>query len=393
LLSNPGGPGGSGLELLTYDAFSPTLTESLDIVSWDPRGVGQSTRAKCGGGIGPFLANDPDPDTPQESVAIEAAAKAVAEGCAKESGDLLAHIGTDDVARDLEAIRRALGNEPLNFLGFSYGTQIGQKYAEFFPKNIRTMTLDGVVDPRLGYTEFLLGQAKAFDDAFNRSANECADAGVSKCGARDLAASYDRVRARVELSPLPAGRSKVGPAELATAATYVAYLEDGWAELGPALAAAEKGRGAKLKELADSYYDLAGYPTYAAVTCVDTPPPKGSAEYKKFAEAALGVSARFGGAVANELLPCAFWTVPPKGTPGPVNAAGAPPILVVGNTGDPATPYSNAVTVARDLPGAVLLTADIGGHTAYGTNSCVTSAVDSYFVSKELPKAGTRCSK
>ena len=391
LLSNPGGPGGSGLELLSYDAFSRTVNRHFDVVSWDPRGVGGSTTATCGDGIGPFLTNDPDPDNPDEQAAIESAAKAVADSCAADSRALLEHIGTPDVARDMEAVRRALGNEPLNYLGFSYGTQIGQQYAEFFPGNIRTMVLDGVVDPSLGYTEFLLGQTKAFDDAFNRTAADCAKAGTKECGVPDLAAAYDRVRARVELQPLPAGDQKVGPAELATAATYVAYLPDGWRDLGPALAAAVKGDGTALLDLANSYYDNEGYPTYAGVTCTDTPPPKGAEEYRKFAAQAELVSPRFGGAVANELLPCAFWPVAPSGTPGPAQVVGAPPILVVGNTGDPATPYSNAVAVAKQLPGAVLLTVDMGGHTAYGSNTCATTTVDKYLMTTATPAPGTVC--
>ena len=391
LLSNPGGPGGSGLELLSYNAFSRTVDQHFDVVSWDPRGVGGSTAATCGQGIGPFLTNDPDPDNPDEQSAIESAAKAVADSCAAESKALFEHIGTPDVARDMEAVRRALGNEPLNYLGFSYGTQIGQQYAEFFPGNIRTMVLDGVVDPSLGYTEFLLGQTKAFDDAFNRTAADCARAGTKECGVPDLGAAYDRVRARVELQPLPAGDQKVGPAELATAATYVAYLSDGWRDLGPALADAVKGDGTALLDLANSYYDNEGYPTYAGVTCTDTPPPKGAEEYRRFAAQAEQVSPRFGGAVANELLPCAFWPVAPTGTPGPAQVVGAPPILVVGNTGDPATPYSNAVAVAKQLPGAVLLTVDMGGHTAYGSDTCATAAVDKYLMTTATPAPGTVC--
>ena len=391
LLSNPGGPGGSGLELLSYDSFSSTVNRHFDVVSWDPRGVGGSTPATCGDGVAPFLTNDPDPDTPDEQAALESAAKAVADSCAAESKALFEHIGTPDVARDLEAIRRALGNEPLNYLGFSYGTQIGQQYAEFFPGNIRTMVLDGVVDPSLGYTEFLLSQTKAFDDAFNRAAADCATVGTKQCGVPDLGAAYDRVRARVELQPLPAGDQEVGPAELATAATYVAYLPDGWRDLGPALAAALKGDGFELLNLANSYYDNGGYPTYAGVTCTDTPPPKGAEEYRKFAAQAELISPRFGGAVANELLVCAYWPVAPTGTPAPAQVVGAPPVLVVGNTGDPATPYSNAVAVSKQLPGAVLLTVDLGGHTAYGSNTCATAAVDKYLMTTTTPAPGTVC--
>ncbi|MFM7069957.1 MAG: alpha/beta hydrolase [Actinomycetes bacterium] len=390
LTTNPGGPGGSGLEFLSYDSFSTRITEHFDVVSWDPRGVGASTRASCGGGIDDFLALDPDPDTPAERTAIESAAQAVANDCAATSLPLLQHIGTADAARDLEALRLALGNEPLNYVGFSYGTQLGQQYAQFFPSRIRTMVLDGVVDPSLSYTEFLLGQVRAFDASFSRAVQQCRQAGVRRCGVVDMNAAYDSVRARVELLPLPAGKRTVGPAELATAATYVAYLPDGWRDLGPALAEAVRGDGTALWELANSYYDLAGYPTYAGVTCADSNPPRGVADYRKFADAARVVSPRFGGSVANELLPCAFWPVPPASAPAG-SFAGVPPVLVVGNTGDPATPYDNAVRVARRLPGGVLLTAQIDGHTAYGSDRCVTRAVDGYLLDRTLPAPGTTC--
>lgn len=296
-----------------------------------------------------------------------------------------------DAAFDLEAIRRALGDEPLNYVGFSYGTQIGQTYAERFPTRIRTMVLDGVVDLSLSYTEFLIGQALAFEAAFDANAEACARAGVSDCGVRDLAASFDRVKARAEQRPLPAGNQELGPSEVVVAATYVQYLEDGWTELGPALAEAEDGDGTELQRLANRYYDLSGYSAYAAVVCTDNPPPAGPEAYRAFADEARRVAPRFGGAVANELLPCATWPAGPTTAPAPAVAEGAPPILVVGNTGDPATPYAGAVAVADQLASGILLTVETDGHTAYGSNRCATEVVDRYLIDLDVPEDGTVC--
>jgi pimeloyl-ACP methyl ester carboxylesterase len=390
---NPGGPGGSGLDLLSDQVFSPEVSRRFDVVSWDPRGVGDSTPVTCGRAtVGPFLASDPDPDTPEEQATLERLAAGVARDCAATDAALLPHIGTADVARDLEAIRRALGDRPLDYVGFSYGTEIGQQYAAFFPKRIRTMVLDGVVDPELGFTEFLLGQVEGFDRSFEANVQGCRRAGRGECGVSDLGAAYDQVRARVEQTPLRAGGAhRVGPAELEVAATYVAYSSDGWQDLGPALASALDGDGSDLWDLAQGYYDLGGYGVYAGVVCLDSPPPADPAAWKVFADRARQISPRFGGSVANELLPCATWPVRSTSTAAPVTAPGAPPILVIGNTGDPATPYDNAVAVAKHLESGVLVTVDIDGHTAYGADDCVTRIVDRYLVDLDVPADGTRC--
>lgn len=391
LALNPGGPGASGLGLLSYDPVSPEVAARFDLVSWDPRGVGGSEGLRCGDGVDALLDADSDPDSAAEQAELDTAAAAVAQECGASDGALLAHLGTDDVARDLEAIRRALGDAPLDFLGFSYGTRIGQTYATFFPDRVRTMVLDGVVDPALGYEQTLIEQAVAFEDSFERSAAACAEAGPATCGVDDLAVAYERVLAAVEEDPVRGGDQPVGPSAVAIAAIVTAYAPDGWLALGPALAAALDGDGGPMWDLAASYYDLSGYTSYAAVVCIDTPPPSGVAAYREFAARADGASARFGAAAANELAPCATWPAAPVGAPAPLRAVGAPPILVVGNTGDPATPYDNAVAVADALESGVLVTARIDGHTAYGTEPCVTRLVDAYLLDLEVPDDGTVC--
>jgi len=391
LLTNPGGPGGSGVDFIAGGPLSDETEQRFDTVSWDPRGVGASTAITCDAGVEDFVHADSQPDTPQEQSDLDAAAAQISADCAREAGDLLPFVGTANVARDMEAIRLALGGEPLNYVGFSYGTQIGQEYAALFPTHIRSMVLDGVVDPSLSFTEFLTAQAQAFEQSFNANAIACADVGVTTCGVSDLAATYDRVIARAETEPLRTPTGSLGPSEIAVAATYSAYVPEGWRELGPALASADLGDGGKLADLAASYYDFGGYPSYAAVVCIDAPPPAGPAAYREFSRRATEAAPRFGAAVANEMLPCATWPAPAVADPVPSIPSTVPPILVVGNTGDPATPYSNALAVANRTPNAVLLTVETDGHTAYGSSTCVDDIVDAYLIDLTLPPPDTTC--
>lgn len=391
LLTNPGGPGASGIEFLSYSPFGRAITDRFDVVSWDPRGVGASTSLSCGTGVDDFLELDPEPDSTQEQQQLDRAAREVSRECGSTDGDLLPHVGTADVARDMEAIRRALGDEPLNYVGFSYGTQIGQVYADMFPEHIRSMVLDAVVDPAQSYEQVLIDQAVAFERSFERNARACAAAGPDRCGVDDLGAAYDRVAERVERHPLGSGDTLVGPSELSTGAIFTSYGFDGWSRLGPALERALDGDGSELRHLADSYRDFGGYTAYAAVVCIDTPPPRGDDEYAAFAERAAKAAPRFGAAVANELLPCATWPVDPVGEPEEIVARGAPPMLVIGNTGDAATPYENAVAVSKRLASGVLITADIDGHGGYGSDECVTTHVDAYLLRLQVPKSDPRC--
>jgi pimeloyl-ACP methyl ester carboxylesterase len=393
LLTNPGGPGGSGVDFIASDPFGGTLGRRFDQVSWDPRGVGRSTAVRCGEDTATrFLGADPDPDTPAEQQELDRLAEDVSSECAAQDADLLAHIGTADVARDMEAIRLALDDGALNYVGFSYGTQIGQQYAQLFPDHVRAIVLDGVVDPSLTFTQFLMGQIDGFEASFERSVAGCRT-NRNRCRVDDLGTAYDQVREQVERQPIPAGTGRtLGPAELAVAAIFTGYSTDGWQRLGPALADALAGDGSALVQLSDRYHGLGGYGAYAGVVCTDTPPPATPAEWQRFADEARARSPRFGGSVANELLPCATWPVHSDAVPAPLRAPGAPPILVIGNTGDPATPLANAESVARNLSSGVLVTADIAGHTAYGVDRCVTDLVDEYLISLAVPADGTRCS-
>ncbi len=391
LLSNPGGPGASGLEFLGYEPFSPELAEEFDLVSWDPRGIGKSTPVDCQDHVDEFMAKDSGPDDATEQQALEEAAALVAEDCAAANLDLLEHIGTEDVARDLEAIRLALGDEPLNYIGFSYGTHIGLQYAEFFGDRIRAMTLDGVVNPSEGFEEFLTGQALAFEKALQNGAAACTAAGADVCGVPDLIAAYEQIAAQSETTPLPGGPNGVGPSEVTLAATFTGYIPEGWTMLGSALASAQQGDGSELWDLASEYLSFGSYGTYAGVVCTDTTHPEGTEAYKAFADRLRAAAPHFGASIANEMLPCATWPAPATGEAAPIVAPGTPPILVVGNTGDPATPVENAEAVASSLENGHLVVVDIDGHTVYGTDRCATDIIDAYMIDLTLPAADARC--
>ncbi len=396
LIANPGGPGASGIDFLAAGPFDADLASHFNLVSWDPRGVGRSTSVDCDGHAADLYMADPTPDDDVERSEASDAATAIVADCTGAGGDLLEHLNTEEVARDLEAIRLALGSEKLNYVGFSYGTHIGQEYAELFGPSIRTMVLDGVVDPALDFEQFLTGQAEGFDAAFEEQSQACAGAGIETCGVQDLTSAYDEVMQQAEsgtigLGPDGSGAARLAPAQVALAATYTGYLTDGWQMLGPALADALDGDGRSLAALAASYVDLAAYGSYAGVVCTDSAHPEGLDEYEAFTERITEVSPRFGPSIAAEMLPCATWPVEPQDVAAPLTAPLAPPILVVGNTGDPATPFANAQTVADTLESGVLLTVESEGHTAYGSNQCATEVIDAYLIDLAVPDPGTRC--
>ncbi|MFN8053385.1 MAG: alpha/beta hydrolase [Acidimicrobiales bacterium] len=390
LVTNPGGPGGSGIDFLYEEPFDESLSSRFDLVSWDPRGVGASTSFRCSNHVDEFLANDPDPDDDAEQTAIDTDARRVADDCARTDAGLAAHVGTDAVARDLDAIRVALGEQELTYMGFSYGTLIGLRYLALFPQKVRAMVLDGVVDPTETFTDWLTGQTTAIDAWISRALAACTAA--TKCPVPDLAAAYDELQRRVEKAPIPAGGgATLGPAELETGAVFVSYEPSLWPDLGAAIAAALKGNGRKMLQLAQGYYDLGGFTAYAAVECLDSPHPTGSAEYQAFANRLRALSPRIGGSVANELLPCAYWPAAPQSIVGPVTGEGGPPVLVLGNRGDAATPYESSVKIARMLTDGHLVSNDGEGHTSYGRSACVDDAVDAYLLRLTVPATDPDC--
>ncbi|MEZ5322332.1 MAG: alpha/beta hydrolase [Microthrixaceae bacterium] len=290
---------------------------------------------------------------------------------------LLDHAGTDDTAADLEAIRLALGEPRLNYVGFSYGTMIGLRYLERFGTHARAFVLDGVVDPTQDLVGLLTQQTTAIDALLH---NVLATCGPS-CPLDDPEADFDRLAASLEAAPIRTrGGTTVGPGDLATAAITASYDPSAWTTLLDAVADGLHGDGDGIAELAARYRDSGEYGPYAAVICTDAPHPEGFDAYRRFAESLAAESPRLGAAIANELLPCAVWRAPVRSVAGPVRAPGARHVLVVGTTGDAATPYANARRVARTLRHATLLTFRGEGHTAYGRSRCVDRVVDGFLL-------------
>jgi pimeloyl-ACP methyl ester carboxylesterase len=369
---NPGGPGGSGTEAL-LGGIADGLTDSFDVVAWDPRGVGGSRPLDCADDDS-FFSLDPDPDDDDERAALEEAAREMANQCAATDPALLPTLDTTTTARDLEQLRRALGDEPLNYLGYSYGTHIGLEYARLFPTNIRAMVLDGVVDPRESPTEMLTGQAVAIEQVLGDNL--------------DL---YREVAATLEREPLHARGEEVGPGLLGVAAFASIYGPTGEAQLRRALQDALDGDGDALVDLADEYIGASAFAPYLGVLCVDGARPQGVDAWWEFVAATKAVAPDLGASVANEIIACAYWPTPPVGSEPIEWSSSLPPILLVASTEDAATPLDDAERVHTDLPNSALIVRDGPGHTSFGSSPCIDRAVRRYFIGLEPPAEGTVC--
>jgi pimeloyl-ACP methyl ester carboxylesterase len=390
LLVNPGGPGASGVRRVRRGfTISPEVAARFDIIGFDPRGIGDSTPLTCGSAVAAFRAHDLAPDTRAETDDLAGAARAVADECARTEGPRLGHLGTTEVAHDVEVIRRSLGDAQVSFVGLSYGTMIGLLWAEAYPTSVRALVLDGVVDPAAAGDTTAAVQAAAIDDAMDTIDRACAaDPACPVAAAGGVLAAYDELARRLEAGAVTG--HGVGPTQLAYAAFSATYGPDRWPLLWEALAQGLAGDLAGVADLAAWFTGLVDYAPFALVTCLDAPHPTGAAAWQAAADATARVSPRFGRTAANELLPCAFW---PAATfePHAVEAPGAPPTLVIGSTGDAATPYDQAVEVARRLGRGALLTVDLEGHIALGDSPCATEAATRYLVDLVTPAPGARC--
>lgn len=390
LATNPGGPGASGNGYIRSGPFESELTDRFDIVSWDPRGVGDSSPLGCDGEtVDAFVRLDSDPDDADEQAALDAGAQAVADECGAVAGGLLPYVGTGSVARDLEAIRRAYGG-PMAYYGFSYGTAIGLHHLQLFPGAMTGVVLDGVVDPTLPLTDLLRGQATGFEQVRQDMFAACEDSDYCPDGGAE--AAFDQLADELESNPLPVGEELVGPAELATATFFAGYNQDYWEPLYAALAAGLDGDGSILLQLAEGYRSFGAFDLYQAVSCLDSVNPRGGAAWAGFAAELEAISPRIGASIANEMLPCAFWPVESAPITGPVAAPGSGPVLVIGSTGDAATPLAQAETVAATLADGHLLVREGEGHTAYSVSECVQERAAAYLIDGTLPADGERCS-
>jgi pimeloyl-ACP methyl ester carboxylesterase len=401
LVINPGGPGTSGIDDLPTElsVLTPGLLDRFDIVSFDPRGVERSSPVECeDGGSADTTAPlpDPVPTTTAAQRALLAGDEAYAAACEKQSGSLLPYVGTVDAARDLDRIRAALGDARLTFIGHSYGTLLGATYAEMFPERVRAMVLDGAIDPAMGTDQMVLDQAEGFEAVLDDFFSWCA--ATPTCPWRpagDPTTALSALIAGSSVRRLAAadGRS-AGPGEIYNALLDCLYSTSSWPVLGDALAQAEDGNGAEVIMLSDKYASggsTNGGDANNAVNCLDHPVSRQVSSYPRLAATDAARAPIFGPLLAWGLLQCAVWPVLPTRTPAPTLAPGSPPILVVGTTGDPATPYQWAVDLASELQHGELVTWKGENHVAYFYSPCIRAIDQAYLISGTLPPRGTTC--
>ena len=407
LVMNPGGPGGSGVDFVASDRagyFGEELHRVFDIVGFDPRGVGRSTPLNCASDrqLDALVQSDPDPDTPAEVKHADGLLRALGQGCLRKSGDLARHMSTLEVAKDLDILRSALGDRKLVYFGASYGTFIGATYAELFPRRVGRMVLDGALDPSLSTLQLNLVQAHGFEVALRAYVGACVDRGGCFLGST-VDQGTARIRSfldQVEAKPLNANSNRKLTAGTAMYGIWQAlYDKRYWQVLDQALQRAFDGDGSVLLALADAYTDRGprGYLSNSlevlyAVNCLDHPDSIPSSQVKEYLPRFEKVSPTFGASFAYTLSGCSSWPVKTGRVPHPVHAAGAPPILVVGTTRDPATPLAWARALAGELDSGILVKRDGDGHTGYHSgNKCVDSTVESYLVAGKVPDGEVDC--
>ncbi|MEU3734479.1 alpha/beta hydrolase [Streptomyces sp. NPDC033538] len=415
LLVNPGGPGGSAIGYLQQYAgigYPQEVRAQYDMVAVDPRGVARSEPIECldGREMDAYTRTDITPDDEGEAAELVDAYKGFAEGCGADAPKLLRHVSTVEAARDMDVLRAVLGDEKLNYVGASYGTFLGATYAGLFPDRAGRLVLDGAMDPSLPARRLNLEQTAGFETAFQSFAKDCVRQPDCPLGGKgttpeqvgkNLKAFFDDLDAK----PVPTGDAdgRELTESLATTGVIAAmYDEAAWPQLRESLTSAMKENdGAGLLALSDSYYEReadGGYSNLmfanAAVNCLDLPAAFSSPDEVRDAlpdfEKASPV---FGEGLAWSSLNCAYWPVKPTGEPHRIEAAGATPIVVVGTTRDPATPYRWSEALAGQLSSGRLLTYEGDGHTAYGRGSaCVDSAINAYLLRGTPPEDGKRCS-
>ncbi len=411
LVVNPGGPGGSGVEYAKYAQYivDTAVYRRFDVVGFDPRGVGSSEPIDCltDTELDAFLGQDPTPDDRAEAEEAARIATDFGAKCVQRSGERLGHVSTIEAAKDMDILRAALGDEHLFYLGKSYGTYLGATYAGLFPTRVGRMVLDGVLAPDLSAEEISIGQAVGFDTATKAWAADCVAEGDCPLGASvdAVMTSMGELFTRLDATPAPV-----------TGDPRVTALTEGWAAYGVAGAMYDQGMwgsltealralisdndGTELMGMANRYAERSGTGTYEgnlmeviyAVNCLDTPDSPDLATYEERAKKAAAAAPLNGRFLAWSGVVCGNWPVKATHQPGTIAATGAPPIVVIGTTRDPATPYEWAVRLVDQLDSGVLITFDGDGHTAYTrSNDCVDKAVDTYYLTGKAPAADLRC--
>lgn len=406
LLMNPGGPGASAVDSVVNLADSldgSPITEHFDMVGFDPRGVGHSTpelRCRTDAEHDAWRREPMVDYSPAGVAAIEQLNRGFAQSCLDRMGKpFLASVGTDSAARDMDAVRVALGEDQINYLGYSYGTELGTAYVERFPDRVRTMVLDGAIDPTQDPLESLVNQMAGFQVAFNDYAADCATSPACPLGT-DPAQFVNRYRQLVDPLVTKPGRTSdprgLTYADAITGTVNALYTPQYWKYLTSGLLGLARGSDADdLLLLADDYegrdddgHYSNGQDAFNAIRCVDSPTPSDPAAWaevdRQIRERAPFLAyGQFTGFAPRDL--CAFWPVPTTSSPHTASPAPAGSVVVVSTTHDPATPYQAGVDLARQLD-APLITFDGTQHTVvFDGNACVDGAVMRYFIDRVVP--------
>lgn len=409
LLTNPGGPGASGYDLVadsaTFAVGAPLL-QAYDVIGFDPRGVGRSTAVACldAASMDAMLYDIPADPRGSEGWTAELTDRNVGfvEACEANSGGILPHITTDNSARDMDLLRGVLGDPKLNYLGYSYGTFLGATYAKLFPERVGRLVLDGAIDPSVSGLDVGTTQAVGFESALRAymadcvSGRDCPFTGTADQAMGDLAT----LLASADADPLPGSDGRMlGADNLLTGIIAALYARESWSFLTQALSAALQGDGSMALQLADFYNGRNADGTYAdnsteafrAYNCMDYPLDTSEAD-QDAADAKIAAEAPTIAPYWQGVDVCAVWPYPPTGVREKISADGAAPILVVGTTNDPATPYAWSVSLADQLASGVLITREGEGHTGYNKgNACVDAAVEAYLIDGTVPAADVTC--
>ena len=402
LVTNPGGPGLSGVEFLRQSATSfVRLNTRFDLIGFDPRGVGQSAPVRCASGKEMDASNTIDyqlDDAGEKQVYIHAV-QAYARACRQKNARILPFVDTVSTAKDMEIIRFALGDAKLTYLGISYGTFLGETYAHLYPTRIRALVLDAVVDPAVSPMDAILPRAAGFEDNLQAFLAYCrAFVGCLYAREADPGARLADLMQRLDLNPLPVGTRMLTKTLAMSVVLATLYFPRFWVSLEEALYQVDQGDGHSMLTLSDLFNGRHANGSYTntadannAIRCLDRPVPSDIASYDGLGPALAKASPLLGPALQYGLLICSYWPIKPKGAVGPLSANGAPPILLIGATQDPATPYAFAEAVNKQITGSVLLTRKGYGHPSYDKSFCVRQAVAAYLIDLTLPAPGTVC--
>jgi pimeloyl-ACP methyl ester carboxylesterase len=407
LFVNPGGPGGVATTFADYlhSQLGDKVTEEYDVVGVDPRGVGASDPLTCFGHrrFDDFAASDPTPDDAAEVEAMRSDYDELGKACLRKDGELAAHVSTEEAARDLDIVRALMGSPTVDWFGASYGTQLGATYATLFPQKVGRMVLDGAIDPSLSSEDAALGQATGFGRALRAYVEDCVRRGSCPLG-RDPDVAEQRVSdllASADASPLRTGEDRrLTEGLMFYGIAVTLYDKKTWPVLTQALSLGLKRNGSLLLTLSDAYFQRRSDGKYRsnlgeviyAVNCLDTKDRNTVAQIRASIPRFEKVSPVFGRALAWGVLGCSSWPIKATHPQIPIDASGSEPILVLGTTRDPATPYEWAKALATQLKTGVLVSREGDGHTAYSAgNRCITEKVDAYLVDGSVPKDGTVC--